>query len=265
MKKKNEFISVIITNFNKEKYIINSLKSIINQDYNNFEIIVFDDCSTDNSINLIKKFKNVKLIENKKKEFVSGPLNQINGIIKALSICKGKIICLLDSDDKFEKNKLKEISNFFLNNSYDDFVVNFPQKSSNFTLKRVHVDNSIWPSIFPTSCISFRKPFFLKFKKRLISKNLPNLEIDARLMIYAYHHSKEKKINIINKKLTKYVKSHNNISSYYSKFSINWWHKRKEAFDYLRYILQTKNKNFIRSLDFFVTNMIYFLTFFKKN
>ena len=68
MKKKNEFISVIITNFNKEKYIINSLKSIINQDYNNFEIIVFDDCSTDNSINSIKKFKNVKLIENKKKK-----------------------------------------------------------------------------------------------------------------------------------------------------------------------------------------------------
>ena len=98
-----------------------------------------------------------------------------------------------------------------------------------------------------------------------ISKNLPNLEIDARLMIYAYHQSKEKKINIINKKLTKYIKSHNNISSYYSKFSINWWHKRKEAFDYLRYILQTKNENFIRSLDFFVTNMIYFLTFFKKN
>jgi len=67
------------------------------------------------------------------------------------------------------------------------------------------------------------------------------------------------------KKLTKYVKSHNNISSYYSKFSINWWRKRKEAFDYLRYILKTKNQNFIRSLDYFVTNMIYLLTLFKKN
>ncbi len=68
MKKKKEFISVIITNFNKEKYIVNSLKSIMSQDYSNFEIIVFDDCSTDNSIDTIKKFKNVKLIENKKKD-----------------------------------------------------------------------------------------------------------------------------------------------------------------------------------------------------
>ena len=40
----------------------------MSQDYSNFEIIVFDDCSTDNSIDTIKKFKNVKLIENKKKK-----------------------------------------------------------------------------------------------------------------------------------------------------------------------------------------------------
>jgi len=265
MKKKKENISIIITNFNKEKYIEKSLQSIISQNYNNYEIIIFDDCSTDNSINLIKKYKKIKLIKNKKKKFIAGPLNQINGILKAFSICKGKLICLLDSDDGFEKNKLKEINDFFFKNSTVDFVVNFPQKKSNFNLKRIHVDNSIWPSIFPTSCISFRRSFFIKFKKKLISKNFPNLEIDARLMIYAYHFSHNKKVTIMNKKLTKYVKSNNSISSNYSKFSINWWHKRKEAFDYLRYILKTKNKNFIRSLDYFITNMIYLLTLFKKN
>ncbi len=265
MKKKKEYISIIITNFNKEKYIEKSLQSITSQNYKNYEIIVFDDCSTDNSINLIKKFKKIKLIKNNKKKFITGPLNQINGILKAFSICKGNLICLLDSDDRFEKNKLKEINNFFFKNSSIDFVVNFPQKKSNFNLKRIHVDNSIWPSIFPTSCISFRRSFFIKFKKKLISEGFPNLEIDARLIIYAYHISLNKKITIMSKKLTKYVKSHNNISSYYSKFSINWWRKRKEAFDYLRYILKTKNKNFIRSLDYFVTNMIYLLTLFKKN
>ena len=265
MKKKKEYISIIITNYNKEKYIVKSLQSITNQNYKNYEIILFDDCSTDNSINLIKKFKNVRLIKNHKKKFISNPLNQINGILKAFSICKGKLICLLDSDDQFEKNKLREINDFFLKNSKIDFVVNFPQKKSNFNLKRIQVDNSIWPSIFPTSCISFRRSFFIKFKKKLISKNFPNLEIDARLMIYAYHNSLNKKITILNKKLTKYIKSHNNISSYYSKFSINWWCKRKEAFDYLRYVLKTKNKNFVRSLDYFVTNMIYLLIPIKKN
>ena len=265
MKKKKEYISIIITNFNKEKYIVKSIESVVNQNYSNFEIVVFDDCSTDNSINLIKKFKKIKLIKNHKKKFVSGPLNQVYGISKAFNVCKGELICLLDSDDRFEKNKLKEINDFFLKNTLINFVVNFPQKRSNFNLKRVQVDNSIWPSIFPTSCISFRRSFFIKFKKKLISKNFPNLEIDARLMIYAYHISLNKKITILNKKLTKYIKSHNNISSYYSKFSINWWCKRKEAFDYLRYVLKTKNKNFVRSLDYFVTNMIYLLIPIKKN
>ena len=91
--KKKEYISIIITNYNKEKYIVKSLQSITNQNYKNYEIILFDDCSTDNSINLIKKFKNVRLIKNHKKKFISNPLNQINGILKAFSICKGKLIC----------------------------------------------------------------------------------------------------------------------------------------------------------------------------
>ena len=84
-------------------------------------------------------------------------------------------------------------------------------------------------------------------------------------MIYANHYSLDKKITIINKKLTEYVESYNSISSYYPKFSINWWLKRKEAFDYLKFILKGKKEIFIISLDYFVTNIIYFLlTLFKK-
>ncbi len=265
MNKKEEFISIIITNFNKEKYLVKSLNSLFNQNYKNFEIILFDDCSTDNSINIIKKFKKIKIIKNNKKKFTTGPLNQIYGILKAFSISKGNLVCLLVSDDKFEKKKLNEVNNFFKKNPSIDFIVNLPKDNSSFFLKRKEVDNSIWPSIFPTSCISFRRSFFLKFKKKIISKRYPNLEIDARLIIYSYHHSLDKKITIINKRLTEYVKSYNSISSYYSKFSINWWLKRKEAFDYLRFILKEKKEIFIISLDYFVTSMIYFLlTLFKK-
>jgi len=265
MSKKKEFISIIITNFNKEIYLAKSLNSVLNQNYKNFEIILFDDCSTDNSINIIKKFKKIRLIRNNKKKFKTGPLNQIYGILKAFSISKGNLICLLDSDDKFEKKKLNEINNLFKKKPLIDFIVNLPKENSNFFLKRREVDNSNWPSIFPTSCISFRRSFFLKFKKKIIPNKYPNLEIDARLIIYAYHHSLNKKMTIINKKLTKYVKSYNSISSNYPKFSINWWLKRKEAFDYLRFILKEKKKIFIISLDYFVTNIIYlFLTLFKK-
>ena len=57
MNKKEEFISIIITNFNKEKYLVKSLNSLFNQNYKNFEIILFDDCSTDNTSAYFPKTK----------------------------------------------------------------------------------------------------------------------------------------------------------------------------------------------------------------
>ena len=134
MNKKKDFISVIITNFNKERYLSNSLNSVLDQNYKNFEIILFDDCSTDSSIDIIKKFKKIRLIKNNKKRFTSGPLNQIYGILKAFSISKGNLVCLLDSDDKFEKKKLNEVNNFFktktqaLNLNYDKNITKYINK-----------------------------------------------------------------------------------------------------------------------------------------
>ena len=57
--------SVVIANFNNAKYIQDCINSINSQTYNNIEIIFFDDNSKDNSIEIIKKFKNVKIIRNK--------------------------------------------------------------------------------------------------------------------------------------------------------------------------------------------------------
>ena len=174
--KKKELISVIITNFNKQKYLYKSLKSLKNQKYNNFEVILFDDNSTDNSINVIRKFKKVIIIKNKKKRLNSSPLNQINGILKTFDKSKGKIICLLDSDDIFSINKLSEITNFFKRNKNKNFVVNLPYDQNIFKLKRIKTGNKVWPSIFPTSCISFRRSFFNDFKNYRKKKNMKTLK-----------------------------------------------------------------------------------------
>ena len=104
------YISILITNYNKEKFLKKNLLSVVNQSIKNYEILFYDDASTDNSINIVKEFKKIKLIKNPKKNNIkSPPLNQINGIIKAFKSSKGNIICLLDSDDIFKKNKLKKI------------------------------------------------------------------------------------------------------------------------------------------------------------
>ncbi len=109
-------ISILITNYNKEKYLNKNLNLLLKSSLKNFEIILFDDVSTDNSLEIIEKFKKVKIIKNKKKKFTSPALNQIFGISKCLKKAKGELICLLDSDDFFDKNKLKIIQDFFLKN-----------------------------------------------------------------------------------------------------------------------------------------------------
>ena len=69
---KNNFISILITNYNKSKFLNKSLKSVLNQNYRNYEIIIFDDNSLDNSLEIIKKYKKINLIQNNnKKKYIS--------------------------------------------------------------------------------------------------------------------------------------------------------------------------------------------------
>ena len=71
MKIKKNFISVLIANYNSEKYIKRCLNSLSRQKFKKFEVIFFDDSSTDKSLEFAKKFKNklnIKVIKNYKKK-----------------------------------------------------------------------------------------------------------------------------------------------------------------------------------------------------
>ena len=74
-------IGILITNYNKSKFLKKTIKSLKINSYKNYEIILFDDASTDDSLVKLKEFRNIKLIKNKKK-YKSSVLNQINGIIE---------------------------------------------------------------------------------------------------------------------------------------------------------------------------------------
>ena len=155
MKDKN-YISILITNYNKEFFLNKSLQSVCSQNFKNYEVILFDDCSTDNSIRIIKNFKRVKLIRNKSKKRKTGPLNQIKGIVECFKKSKGNIICLLDGDDFFERDKLSKINQFFKNNKKLNCVFDTPlNNKAKFNFKNKSKNYSIWSTIFPTSCVSF--------------------------------------------------------------------------------------------------------------
>jgi len=111
-------ISIIIPNYNYENYIGETIKSILNQNYSNFEIIVVDDGSMDNSVNVIKKFQNsnpeksIKLIcqENK---------GQANAVNAGLSLSSGDIIGWINSDDTYCDDAFLNVIKYFTNNQID--------------------------------------------------------------------------------------------------------------------------------------------------
>ena len=104
--------SVVIANYNNAKFIDDCINSLISQTYKNIEIIFFDDNSKDNSIETIKKFDNIKIIENSSQTNF-GSFNQMNAFKKAIESSKGDIIFFLDSDDFFHKDKIEKITNIF--------------------------------------------------------------------------------------------------------------------------------------------------------
>ena len=95
-------ISVAMTTFNGEKYIEKQIESILNQSLSVDEIIICDDGSTDNTIELMKKY-NVQIIQNKKN------LGYKLNFKKAMEKCKGDYIFLCDQDDIWKKDKVKEM------------------------------------------------------------------------------------------------------------------------------------------------------------
>lgn len=113
------FFSIIIPVYNSEKYIINTLKSIINQTYKSYEVILINDGSTDKSLQIIESF-----IENKENFTV---INQENlGVSaarnKGLEYSKGEFICFLDADDFWESAFLEEAFNCINQTSSDVYI-----------------------------------------------------------------------------------------------------------------------------------------------
>ena len=167
----------------------------------------------------------------------------------------------MDADDFFNLNKLKKVCHFFKQNNNLNSVFDFPIcRKDQFSFRIKKDDLSIWPSIFPTSCISTRREFFKRFIKHIKKNNFQNLEIDARLIIFSKFYYDE--YNTLKSKLTIYNFDSQGITSKVSYFSKNWWLRRKQAFSYMSYILKLKNKKIKKGYDFYLTSIISF--FLKK-
>ena len=120
-------ISVIIPTYNREKLLPETINSVLNQTYKNWELIIVDDRSTDNTEDLVQRYmkrnKRIKYFLNTHKKGPGGARNQ--GLKKA----KGKYIAFLDSDDIWKQNHLKENVGFFGNSKVDFIFSAYDEKN----------------------------------------------------------------------------------------------------------------------------------------
>ncbi len=99
--------TVIVCSYNIEDYISRAIESVLSQNYKNYELIVSDDCSTDNTIEEIKKYsdKGIKIVKTQKNTGTAGGTRN-----EGLKIAKGQYIIFLDGDDKlYDENVLENI------------------------------------------------------------------------------------------------------------------------------------------------------------
>jgi glycosyltransferase involved in cell wall biosynthesis len=98
-------VTVILTSYNHEKFICEAIESVINQTFTDFELIIYDDCSSDNSWEIINSYSDLRI--KKYRNLVNqGPAYSINKVIS--EIAEGEYIAMHHSDDVWEPEKLKK-------------------------------------------------------------------------------------------------------------------------------------------------------------
>lgn len=109
-------VSIIMPSYNTAQYIEKTIKSVLDQTYTNWELIIVDDCSTDNTDEVVKNYLTDKRIKYLKNEQNSGAAVSRN---RALREAKGQWIAFLDSDDLWMPEKLEKQICFMKENGYN--------------------------------------------------------------------------------------------------------------------------------------------------
>lgn len=255
--------SIIIPVYNSEKYLEQCLNSIINQSYQEFEVIIVNDGSTDNSLDICKKFckryKKIKLI-NQKNKGVSAARNI------AISLAKEKYIMFIDADDFLDELALEKIYNKL--NDIDLLCFSYKKIYKNKTVDvelendldskekiqdRIFLDDKIggfvWNKVFKREIIieneiCFRADIhycedyiflseYLKFCKKIKYCRLAVYNYRMRKSSVSFDFYNKKNVSVL-KSFEKLTELYNNIPKYYYKFCYDYilsYYKFKKIVD----------------------------------
>ena len=114
----NPYFSIVIPSYNREKLILKAINSVVQQSFKDYEIIIADDCSTDNTREVVNGLSIPNL------HFFQNEVNKGNAGARNLGAknAKGKYICYLDSDDQYHPNFLEKMYDLIQNHNEPGFL-----------------------------------------------------------------------------------------------------------------------------------------------
>lgn len=169
----NPLVSIVMCVYNGEGFLQEQLESVLNQTYSNYELLILDDRSTDNSVSLIKTYQEtnnrIRLIQN------STNIGFNRNFEKGILLSQGELISICDQDDIWLPEKIEELvtnigsAKLIYSNSE---LINEQGSSLNRTLdyKLIHVDNPCFKAFLDSNFITGHTCLF---RRELIKDILP--------------------------------------------------------------------------------------------
>ena len=119
----DELVSIIMPSYNTALYIEQTIKSVLNQSYGNWELIIVDDCSTDDTDTIVSRINDPRIM------YIKNSINSGAAVSRntALRKAHGKWVAFLDSDDLWCSDKLEKQVNFMKENGYSFSYTNYTE------------------------------------------------------------------------------------------------------------------------------------------
>lgn len=160
-------VSFIVTSYNYAEYLSETIESIKNQSYKDFEIIVVDDYSSDNSVEILEKTEGIKLIKHNNNK------GQLASIITGLKQAKGEFISIIDSDDTLNSDYARVLTEKLKENNVALVTCNC-NENKKLTIEDASFGGWWWS---PMSCGMFKRKYLdciLKYNNYKLWKICPD-------------------------------------------------------------------------------------------